>query len=368
MGIDKQTGVTHSDVIRNCNGTLKLGIVFDGFNRPGEKFDFPFGLGVEPQFNSASLRRMMQTDKVTDNILDYPDVSTHFRSTDLLTYLDQFTDKIPNLKVIRNTVTLEELENTYDLLIDCTGLNSKFSYQPDNYVDISDKIPNNAAFVFRLPYTDKEKQLKPYSMFKAMEAGWVWHIPLGDQLAMGYVHCDKFDVRNEFVEYIKSYTGVDVDPSQLRKVPFVTGRCKRHLTGNVVRIGLASGFVEPLESTGIYLITASLEKIKQYIDGELEEDEYNNRVNQEFDDIINFIVAHYKYSKRDNEYWNYYKDIPVEKYKPTDLFPIEAWDYILSGFDENISTPLEQIDPRELIRIHRGIPYAEWLENEKNAG
>lgn len=358
-------GISNRDIIKHCNGTLKLGIVFDGFNVPGEQFDFPFGLGEDPPYNAAATSRMMKTEKLSVDIDNYPDVSTHFRSTELLEYLSSQAPKIPNLTIKRQSVSLSELSGTYDLLIDSTGLNSKLSYVPDNYEDISHIIPNNCALVYRHAYTD-DSQMKPYSIFKAMDYGWVWNIPLGDQLAMGYVHCDKFDVLEDFKKAIKEKFGHDPLDSDIRKVKFITGRCKKHMTGDVVRIGLASGFIEPLESTGIYLITSALEKLTNYIDGNLTEEQYNSSVNENFDAIINFIIAHYKYSKRSNEYWDHYKNLPVEKYKETDIFPRSAWDFILAGFGET-TKPNDEIDPRELIKIHKGTPYSEWIKNARNA-
>lgn len=358
--------MSNLDIIRHCNGTLKLGIVFDGFNRPGEQFDFPFGLGEPLPYNATSTRRMMKTEKVSENILNYPDTSTHFRSTELLNYLDTQVHNLKNVTIKRQTAVLEEIENTYDFLIDCTGLNSKFSHIPDNYFDISHIIPNNCALVYRHAYTNRAEQCKPYSIFKAMNYGWVWNIPLGDQLAMGYVHSDKFDVMSEFIQAIKEKLNVDVTEKDIRRVKFSTGRCKIHLKNNVVRVGLASGFIEPIESTGIYLVTSALEKITRYLDGEITENDYNNQVNKNYDDIINFVVAHYKYSKRENEYWNHYKNIPVERYRETEIFPVEAWDYILSGFDDGIKTPSDQMDPTEIIKIQKGTNYIEWLERERN--
>lgn len=364
IGLEQNIGISNRDIIKHCNGTLKLGIVFDGFNTPGESFDFPFGLGEDPPYNAAATSRMMYTGMMSADIDSYPDVSTHFRSSDLLEYLNTQAPKVPNLTISRQTVTLEGLAGTYDLLVDSTGLNSKLSHIPDNYHDVGHIIPNNQALVFRHAYTDPS-QLKPYSVFRAMDYGWIWNIPLGDQLAMGYVHSDKFDVMDDFILAIKEKFNLDVKPSDIRTVKFTTGRCKRHLTGNVVRIGLASGFIEPLESTGIYLITTALEKLTQYIDGELDEEQYNQLTNKNFDSIINFILAHYKYSKRSNAYWDHYKNIPVEKYKETDIFPKSAWDIILAGFGES-ERPKDVLDPKELIKIHKGTPYSEWIKNARN--
>lgn len=361
----RNLGIDHTDILKFCNGTLKLGIVFDGFNRPGERFSFPFGIGEGSKHNTASIDRIIDTERIPDNMLDYPDIATHFRTTELAEYLDGRIDEFSNLTVIRDTATKESLTGMYDLLIDSTGFGRHVSKLPDNFEDFSNIIPNNRALTTRIKYTNRVKQCKPYSLFKAMNYGWCWHIPLGDRVAFGYVHNNKFDVHEEFVNHVAEYMEIDAKNIEVNIVNFITGRNKVHLKDNVVSIGLASTFIEPLESTGIYLIVNSIEKIGQYIDGIISEDEYNRQVNNNFDAIVNFIAAHYRYSTRDNEYWRHFKDLKIEQYRETDIFPIEAWQYILSGFDL-VEAPKENIDPRELINIHKGTPYHEWIQDASN--
>ncbi len=358
-------GVSHSDILRYCNGTLKLGIKFEGFYLPEQTFVFPFGIGEQTKHNTSSVKRIIETDKIPSTILDYPDVATHFRATELTSYLDGFVHTLPNLTVYRRAVTKEELDGTYDLLIDSTGFKRQLSYIPNNFVDLKDVIPNNCALTTRVPYTNKAKQCKPYSTFKAMTNGWCWHIPLGDCLTFGYVHDNRYNVEDEFIEHVSEFMEIDFNREDITKIDFVTGRNEIHLNDNVVSIGLASAFIEPLESTGIYFIVSSIERLSKYIDNEITANEYNQETNKSFDDIANFIVAHYKYSARDNAYWKHYKELEVEQYKETDIFPREAWQYILSGF--GLDLPLvEKIDALEQINIYRGMPFYEWLENEKH--
>lgn len=362
----KSLGITHTDIIKHCNGTLKLGIMFDGFNCPGERFSFPFGIRESKRHNTAIIDKIINSERIPQTIFEYPDLATHFRTTELAEYLDTRVHNYPNLKVVRDTATKESIEGTYDLLIDSTGFDRRVSKLPDNFKDVSDIIPNNRALTIRVSYTNRSKQCKPYSLFKAMEYGWCWHIPLGDQLAFGYVHNNTFDVANEFVDHVNDYMETNIDPADVKTVSFLTGRNKVHLKDNVASIGLASTFIEPLESTGIYLIISGIERLAQYIDGTLTEDDYNNQTNESFDAIVNFIAAHYKYSKRSNAYWDHYKTLDIEQYREAEIFPKEAWDYILSGFDIGVARPTNAVDPIELLNIHRGTPYHEWLKNEKN--
>ncbi len=295
-------------------------------------------------------------------MLDYPDISCHCRTTETLAYMDTLVGQFKNLVIKRERVTKEQLYGTYDLLIDSTGFSRSISNKPNNFKSISNIIPNNKALSYRHVYTDKQFQLKPYSTFTAMDHGWIWNIPLGDQLAMGYVHWDKFDVKQEFINYIQAKMHVAVNPDDIVEVPMITGRNIVHLENNIVPIGLASAFIEPLESTGIYLIVSQLDKLCEYIDGRIDEDQYNSSVNESFDSIVNFIAAHYKYSQRNNEYWNFYKSVPVENFKTMDIFPQEAWQYVLGGFNIGVEKPKAQVNPNELIDIHRGTPYHKWIE------
>jgi len=384
----KMLGVTHEDIIRECKGTVKLGNFFNGWNRPGESFTFPFGYNTKnPRHNTASIERIIETNKVPDDLLQYSDIATHFRATDLLKYLDTKISNFKNLKVERRTVTKEELDGTYDLLLDCTGFKRNLSQWPDNFVSIQDKIPNNQAFIYRSAYTDVETQCLPYTVSYAMDYGWVFNIPLKDEIACGYVHPDKYPVMEEFVEYLKKKFKTDtIDVSKIRKVPMVTGRNKIHIKDNVVAMGLASCFIEPLESTGIFFVIVSLKCVIDYINGKIPEEQVSGVINKEYDALVDFIIAHYKYSARSNEYWDHYKNIEITdteislfvsdafatsdvnglKYKTKENPHTLSMSVILSGFDTGVPRPKEKMDHRELINIHKGKKYNEWLRDPSN--
>ena len=358
-------GISTRDIVKHCNGTLKLGIVFDGFNRDGETFTFPFGIGQSESYNSASIDRMMEISKVPSNIYDYPDTSVHFRATDLLAHMDTLVSRMPNLTIHRKRVSCEDVCD-YDLIVDSTGFGRHIAKWSDNFVEVSDRIPNNKALVFRHAYTDKQMQCKPYSIFKAAKCGWIWNIPLGDQLAVGYVHDSKYDVVEEFVQYIQDKFYIRVDRKDINEVSMRTGRNKIHLKDNIVAIGLSSAFIEPIESTGLYFVTSALQRLKKYLCEEITAQQYNDQTNNEFDDVVNFIIAHYKYSNRDTPYWNTYKSLEVIDNKEIDIFPSEAWDYVLAGFRDDVVRPKAPMNLKEMVEIQNGIPFHKWLDNERN--
>jgi tryptophan 7-halogenase len=345
-------GISHEDILKHCNGTLKLGIKLEDFSL--KECVFPFGIGASEE---NSILNIIKSNKIPSNILDYQDISVHLRTTEALTFIEKLIPS--NVSISRDKVDRVE---GYDLLVDCTGFTRKFSYLKDNHKSISHIIPNNRALSYRAEYTNLKEQMLPYSIFKAMDFGWVWNIPLGDQLAMGYVHNSKYDVQSEFISYIKDKMGIIVEKDDIDEIDMVTGRNKIHLHNNIVPIGLSSGFIEPLESTGLYLTTYALETLSKYINSEISEKQYNESINSTFDGITDFIGAHYKFSNRDNEYWNMYKDIDINLYNEIDIFPKEAWDYILSGFGMT-ERPKEQLDIKEMIKISKGINYTEWYES-----
>lgn len=359
-------GITHQDILKNCNGTLKSGIYLKGWNTPDEDFTFPFGYGApNNKHNSTSQFRIMKTKKIPKKIFEYSSISTHFRVTELLEYMEKNKEKYSNLTVIRKTVTLDDIKNTYDLAIDCTGFQKSISYIPNNFKTITDKIPNNQVLLFRHNYTDRENQCVPYTVAEAMNYGWCFNIPLRNELACGYVHDSKFDVYDEYINYIQNKFKIKIDRNDFKRLKMTTGRNEIHLKDNIVSVGLASCFVEPLESTGLWFVVDAVEKLCEFIDGKITEKNYNEYINNNFDAVVDWIVSHYKYSKRSNEYWNFYKKVPVKR-SPIEIFPDSGWDVILSGFIPEIKRPIEPLDEKELIEIHKGKPFHEWILDEEN--
>jgi tryptophan halogenase len=368
----QELGVSLTDILQHCNGSLKLGIKFDGYYEPGSTFLFPFGINSDQElYNSSLTARVIETEQIPDNILKYPDIAVHFRATDILKFMDTLVPQIPNLTIERRNASYEELEGTYDFLIDSTGfgrhiINKVIPFE-ENFIPLYDRLPNDRAVVYRHPYTDKESQCLPYSTFVAQEHGWIWNIPLGDHLALGYVHLSQYEdeALETFRKYVNDKFNIDVDPADLQVIKMVNGRNKQHIIGNVASIGLASGFVEPLESTGLYLTVSGIRKICSYIKGEITAEEANSLINVEFDIVVDFIIAHYKFSKRDNPYWCLTKNIPTTTFQPMDLFPIESWQFLLAGFNPEFKAPVYSMDGKELINIHKGTPYYKWLEMQR---
>jgi len=356
-------GISLDDVVRNCNGNFKIGVKFVDWWKKGTTFYHPFGLTDE---ESVELEYMMQNNIVPENLLtEYSDLASHFDVKLLTAYLDQKFTEFSNLTIERRFVnSLDEVSD--NIVVDCTGFKKSFINQnnPDNFISITDTIPNNQVFVYRADYADKTTQQVPYTTMIAQDYGWIWNIPLADKITYGYVHDSKYDVKQSFIDYVESQVGT-IDTSKINTVPMITGRNKNHMlhtdTKTVCGVGLSSCFIEPLEATGLYLTVFGIRLLGQYLQQQITDEVYNKTYNNEFDAVLDFVVAHYKYSERDNEYWQHYNTVGLELYRPNGIFPDRSWDYIIAGFNDNERELT--IKAESILKLRKGLHFSKWMQH-----
>jgi tryptophan halogenase len=358
-------GITHEDILSHCDGTMKLGIGFEGWYREGENFLFPFGKGTETQAvcNAATTRKMMETGVVLPNLLDYYTVSTHIDVLKFTKYLDeQIMPQFNNLTVITELVeSYDSIEPLYDILIDSTGFKQVLSKDRGNFIAL--ESPGDSAYTYRTPYTNIDTQQKPYTKVIAQPRGWVWNIPLKHERTYGYIHNKSIGTKEDFVQYLKTEIG-EVDESKIGQVFWRVGIEEKPLIDKkLFTTGLASGFLEPLQSTGIYLMTRTLDGIQMYLKGVKTLEEANEYITTEMLAIYEFIKAHYKYSNRPEDYWNSFNNLEVEDYKSTGAYPDDKnWSYLLEGMHLDFRDNTLGVDYDELIRLHKeGVPYKDLL-------
>ena len=220
---------------------------------------------------------------------------------------------------IKNLTTVSGTTFIGDLYIDCTGFKSllldKVYKEPfDSYTHM---LPNNRAWATRVPYTDKQKQMEPYTNCKALNNGWVWNIPLWNRLGTGYVYSDKYakpqEALNEFKMHL-SAKDVDVNNLEFRDIKMRVGLHERIWVKNVVAIGLSAGFIEPLESNGLYTVHKFLIELMRtllrsehthgVVASRFDIDSFNAVCKKMFKDFANFVSMHYALTQRtDTPYW-----------------------------------------------------------------
>ena len=177
-----------------------------------------------------------------------------------------------------------------------------------------------------MPTASPEGPIEPYTRATAMAAGWRWRIPLQSRVGNGYVyssaHLSDGDAADALVQSVEGRAMAD-----LRQLRFRAGRRKRSWDKNVVAVGLASGFLEPLESTSIYLAQGAIQQLIDLfpIDDIRAADraEYNRMVDIEYDRIRDFLILHYHATTRDDsDFWNHVRTmtVPDSLQEKLDLF------------------------------------------------
>ena len=209
---------------------------------------------------------------------------------------------------------------TADLYVDCTGWKSLLLgdalHEP--FISYTDMLPNNRAWAVQVPYIDKEKELEPFTNCTATGHGWCWNIPLWSRLGTGYVYSDQFispeEAKKEYKQYLMSdkmtipRSQEQVDVLNFKDIQMRVGIHERTWVKNVVAIGLAAGFIEPLESNGLYTVHEFLfqlgKVLKRHIPTQWDIDLYNLANYKMFNEFAEFVALHYALStRRDTDYW-----------------------------------------------------------------
>ncbi len=250
-----------------------------------------------------------------------------------------------------HSVTLDSGQQVEgDLFIDCTGFRGLLIEQVlhTGYEDWSHWLSNDSAVAVQ---TESVGPPIPYTRSIARDAGWQWRIPLQHRVGNGMVYCSRYisddDARESLLSNIEGET-----LTEPRVIKFRPGTRLKHWRKNCVAIGLSSGFIEPLESTSIHLIQRGIIRLMQIfpLDGikQSDIDEFNQQTRYELEHIRDFIVLHYKVTRReDTPYWRHcrHMEIPdslrhrIDLFRetgrvfrvPTELFAENSWIQVMLG-------------------------------------
>ena len=202
-----------------------------------------------------------------------------------------------------------------DLFIDCSGFRGLLIEDKlgTGYEDWSKWLPCDRALAVPSGYPG---QPDPFTRSTARSAGWQWRIPLQHRMGNGLVYSsDHLPDPDAEAMLLANLDGKPL--AEPRRLSFKAGRRRLAWNANVVSLGLSSGFVEPLESTSIHLIQSGIVKLLALFPDRrfnpVERDEYNRQMQDVFEDVRDFIILHYKATRRDDsDFWNYCRtmDIP----------------------------------------------------------
>lgn len=353
------------DWMKFCNATYKTSIKFTDFKEKGKYFHYPFGdFNVQDCYNG--IMDWFYYQAYTKNSLPETDFAEFFVNQVLMTDRNKMTknenNEIPGFNFHLNTayhmdaekfgiylkdniaipngvkhiigtinavkqkdsgdidyITLEEgIKLEADLYIDCTGFKKLLIelVMKSKFLSFHDVLLNDRAIAARIPYVDKEKQMESVTNCTAIENGWVWNIPLFSRIGTGYVHSSEFVSEEqallEFKNHLRPIFGNLVEEAEYKTINIRHGVQDKPWIKNVCSIGLALGFVEPLESTGLLTthenlirLVTTLSRRNGYVN-QFDIDGWNFAAREEMENFKQFVSQHYALSTRDDtKYWHH---------------------------------------------------------------
>jgi tryptophan halogenase len=348
---NQMLGLDEADFVRATNATYKLGIEFRDWTRIGHRYVHPFGfygldmLGIE--FHHFWLKGQALGDPhplddyslgvvagVESRFLhprpDQPNsplsriaYAFQFDASLYAAYLRRLAESWGVVRTEGRIVDVEQdgesgfIEAVVlqdgrriegDLFLDCSGFRALLIEQElgAGFEDWSKWLPCDRALAVPCERSDDQQ---PLTRSTARTAGWQWRIPLQHRTGNGYVYSSAHISDDEAAEVLLANLDgkAMADPRPLR---FKAGHRKQAWIKNVVAIGLAGGFLEPLESTSIHLIQTGIARLLTLFPTRrfdpLEIERYNRMTAREYVDIRDFLVLHYRATERDDsDFWNY---------------------------------------------------------------
>ncbi len=367
LTLNQALGIDEAEFLRETKGTIKLGIEFENWKGRGDCYmhtfgnigkDFPFcsfhhfwNRGAMEgrddtlwdyslNFKAAKQNRFTKLERIEKGNLQGLAYAYHFDAGLYAAYLRKFSER---LGVVRTegiidevaldaetgfieSVTLQGGERVAgDLFVDCTGFRGLLIEQHLNtgYEDWTHWLPCDRAVAVPC---ESVTPILPYTRSIAHDAGWQWRIPLQHRIGNGHVYCSKYLSEDEAASLLLA--NLDGEPlAEPRTLYFRTGRRNQQWRRNCVSIGLASGFLEPLESTSIHLIQSGVIRLLKHFPhagiNASEVDEYNRQSRQEWEYIRDFIILHYHLNERDDsQFWRECRrmEIPESLARRMELF------------------------------------------------
>ena len=198
-----------------------------------------------------------------------------------------------------------------DLFVDCTGFAALLSEQQlgVKWVDCSQWLLCDRAVTLHVPYEQHYPgYVRPNTLATAVSAGWIWEIPLQNRRAWGYVHAKEYTNDADAEQELRAFVGSLGDDCPTRLVPFKVGFRAKTWVKNCIAIGLSAGFIEPLESTGLYLSDLAAVMLTEHFpyQGDMAPlaYRYNRIIANRFHEVLDFINLHYCLTRRtDTEFW-----------------------------------------------------------------
>ena len=246
-----------------------------------------------------------------------------------------------------------------DLFVDCTGFRSLLLGQTLGvpFHDCSDVLFCNTALAMQVPYDTPDAPIASHTLSTAHSAGWTWDIGLPTRRGVGYVYSSHHISDEKAEEELRAYIGPAAQKLSARKIPIRSGYREAMWKNNCVAVGLAGGFLEPLESSAIVLVELSAKLIAEQMPAnrgvmDIVSARFNEVSHYRWGRIIDFLKLHYVLTKRPEKFWQDNTDpasvperlqnlLRLWKYQPPwffdefdrleEVFPAASYQYVLYG-------------------------------------
>jgi len=349
-------GIAEAELMRATQATFKLGIEFVDWSRQGASYFHPFGFhgididGVDFHQHWLHCRANGHAHSIGDyclteivarkNKFAFPDLSVagapasylryayHFDAALYAGFLRRYAEARGVKRVegkvcevlrapVTGDLTAVRLSNGQtvegEFFFDCTGFRSLLLDKTLNvpWVDWRHWLPCDGALAVACEDTGPPR---PYTRATARSAGWQWNIPTRQRTGNGHIYCSEFMSEDEATSVlIKNLDGQIMGTPRL--IRFATGHRQKFWEKNCVAIGLSAGFLEPLESTSLYLIRQGISRfIALFPDASqppVFRDEYNRWMQRDFEQVRDLLVLHYFANGRDEPFWRHCRNMEL---------------------------------------------------------
>jgi tryptophan halogenase len=337
--------IDEMEFLRKTKGTLKLGIRLQNWKGDGSYMYSPFhGSPTDTQsidttfFGSiikygrgdySSLHSWLMDDKMTTYRKDFngrfvpafQNHSYHFDGVEVGKFFKEWCTKRGVKHIDSEVVDVQFDEREYlqsvklsngetiesNFWFDCSGFSRVLMGKTKNkWKSFKDHLITNTAIPFSTDVTSKTVKFE--TLAHALDAGWMWKIPLQHRNGCGYVFCDAFMNETKAVDELEKLLGHKVEP--IKTIKFEAGRYEKVWYNNIAALGLSSHFLEPLQATSIHItIVSAANLIFHYLKGGPiyfeDREKYNGMVNNMIDDYADLLQMHYLTGRQDTPFWKY---------------------------------------------------------------
>jgi tryptophan 7-halogenase len=250
-----------------------------------------------------------------------------------------------------------------DLFVDCSGMRALLidGHYRVPRVGVGDVLFNDRALALQVPYPQPDTPIASHTVATAQDAGWIWDIGLSARRGTGHVYASAFVSDDAAEAALRRYIAASGGPPEAslpaaRRIDLAPGYRRQAWHRNCVAVGLAAGFVEPLEASSLVLVELAATRLAEEMpatrgDMDLLAARFNETFDYRWRRVVEFLKLHYALSRRDGAYWRQHRDpaslpaslqalLQLWRHQPPsrsdlprseEIFPSASWQYILYG-------------------------------------